>query len=41
MINNILDRYNESVRFNNIKTQDKIITEPSAIKSAIQQHFYK
>ena len=41
MINSILDRYSEPVHFNNIKTQNKIKTEPSAIKSAIQQHFYK
>ena len=41
MINNILDRYSEPVHFNNIKIQDEIITKPSVIKSAIQQHFYK
>ena len=41
MINSILDRYSESVYFSNIKTQDRIITEPSEIKSTIQQHFYK
>ena len=41
MINNILDRYSEPVHFNNIKTQNKIITELFAIKSVIQQHFYK
>ncbi len=41
MINSILDRYSESVHFNNIKTQDGIITEPTEIKSAIQQHFHQ
>ena len=41
MINSILDRYSKPVYFNNIKTQDKIITKPSEIKSTIQQYFYK
>ena len=35
MINSILDRYSEPVHFNNIKIQNEIITEPSAIKLAI------
>ena len=41
MINSILDRYSEPVYFNNIKIQNEITTEPSEIKTAIQQHFYK
>ena len=41
MINSILDRYSEPVYFNNIKTQDRIITKPTKIKSAIRQHFHK
>src|ERR1043165_4421561 len=39
MINSILNRHKDPVRFDNIKEQNNIITEPSLIKQHIQQHF--
>ena len=40
MINSILNRYKDLVRFDNIKTNDNLITEPNSIKQIIQNHFY-
>ena len=39
MINSILNRHKDPVRFDNIKEQNHVITEPSLIKQHIQQHF--
>ena len=39
MINSILNRHKDPVKFENIKTPNDIITEPQLIKSHIQQHF--
>ena len=39
MINSILNRHKDPVRFDNIKKQNDIITELTLIKQHIQQHF--
>ena len=39
IINSILNRHKDPVKFNNIKLDQDIITDPSTIKSHIQQHF--
>src|SRR5260364_152290 len=39
IINSILNRHTDSVYFDNIKTEDNIITNPSCIKQHIQSHF--
>ena len=39
MINSILNRHKDPVRINNIKSNNAIITEPSTIKTHIQNHF--
>jgi hypothetical protein len=39
MINSILNHHKNPVKFNNIKLDQDIITDPSTIKSHIQQHF--
>ena len=39
MINSILNRHKDPVKFNNIKFDNDIITDPTTIKSHIQQHF--
>ena len=39
MINSILNRHKDPVKFQNIRLNDDIITDPIAIKSHIQQHF--
>jgi hypothetical protein len=39
MINSILNRHKDPVKFNNIRLHDDIITDPTTIKSHIQQHF--
>ena len=39
MINSILNHYKNPVKFNNIKLNNDIITDPTIIKSHIQQHF--
>ena len=39
ILNSILNRHKDPVKFNNIKLNQKIITDPSDIKSHIQQHF--
>ena len=40
MINSILNRYKDLVRFDNIKTNNNLITESNSIKQIIQNHFY-
>jgi ribonuclease HI len=39
MINSILNRHKDPVKFNNIKSDNDIITDPKKIKLHIQQHF--
>src|SRR5260364_132735 len=39
MINSILNRYKDPVKFNNINTDTSIITEPHSIKDHIRNHF--
>jgi len=39
MINSILNCHKDLVRFDNIKLNNDIITEPNEIKSHIQEHF--
>ena len=39
MINSILNRHTDPVHFDNIKTNNDLITDPTQIKSHIQQHF--
>src|SRR5260364_168254 len=39
MINSILNRHKDPVRFDNIKLAQDIITDPPAIKAHIQKHF--
>ena len=39
MLNSILDRHKDPVRFDNIKTERDVITDPPLIKAHIQQHF--
>jgi hypothetical protein len=39
MISSILNRHKDPVKFNNIKLNNDIITDPTIIKSHIQQHF--
>ena len=39
MINSILNRHKDPVKFENIRTPNDIITELQLIKSHIQQHF--
>ena len=40
MINSILNRHKNPVRFDNIKTNNNLITEPDSIKQIIQNYFY-
>jgi len=40
MINSILNRYKDLVRFDNIKADNNLITEPDIIKQTIQNHFF-
>ena len=40
MINSILNRYKDPVRFDNIKADNNLITEPDTIKQIIQNHFF-
>src|SRR5260364_3702 len=39
MINSILNRHKDPVRFDNIKLAQDVITNPPAIKAHIQKHF--
>jgi hypothetical protein len=39
MINSILNQHKDPVKFNNIRLDNDIITDPPTIKSHIQQHF--
>jgi hypothetical protein len=39
MINSILNRHKDPVKFDNIKLEQEVITDPPAIKDHIQQHF--
>ena len=39
MINSILNRHKDPVIFENIKTNNNLITEPDSIKQIIQNHF--
>ena len=39
MINSILNRHQDPVKFDNIKLQNDVITDISSIKQHIQQHF--
>ena len=39
MINSILNRYKSPVKFDNIKTNDNLITEPNSIKEIIRDYF--
>ena len=39
MINSILNRHKDPVKFNNIRLDNDIITDPPTIKAHIQQHF--
>ena len=39
MINSILNWHKDSVKFNNTKLEQEVITDPPAIKDHIQQHF--
>ena len=39
MINSILNRHKDPVKFDNIKTDQDVITETQEIKTHIQQHF--
>jgi ribonuclease HI len=39
MINSILNRHKSPVKFDNIKTNDNLITEPNSIKEIIRDHF--
>ena len=39
MINSILNRYKDPVKFNNINTDTSIIAEPHSIKDHIRNHF--
>ena len=40
MINSIFNRHKVLVRFDNIKTNNDLITEPDSIKQIIQNHFF-
>ena len=40
MINSIFNRHKDLVRFDNIKTNNNLITEPDSIKQIIQNHFF-
>ena len=40
MINSILNRHKDLVRFDNIKADNNLITEPDTIKQIIQNHFF-
>ena len=40
MINSILNRHKDPVRFDNIKADNNLITEPDTIKQIIQNHFF-
>jgi len=40
MINSILNRHKDPVRFENIKTNNDLITEPDSIKQIIQNYFF-
>ena len=39
MINSILNRHKDPVKFNNIKTPNDIVTDPKLIKEHIKHHF--
>ena len=39
MLNSILNQHKDPVKFDNIKLNQEVITDPSDIKSHIQQHF--
>ena len=40
MINSILNRHKDPVIFENIKTNNNLITEPDSIKQIIQNYFF-
>ena len=39
MINSVLNRHKDHVHFDNIKTENDLITDPKQIKNHIRDHF--